>query len=236
MKMNNLLQTIRYLVKSFVAGIVLGFFVILGIVAITDWVYYFTDHQYNTIHPVTSLTVPFEVVAGIFALLIGLVLFIPDFKVALANGISRRTYFLASLPSAGLAAAVFTIINLVVIKVHGLFWPINSISDVFYPHSGWLELLILQFILYFLLILTGRFITLVYYRSSAPVKWVISLAPFVLIALLLVEDARLGGTISRAFDDFVHWLYPRVLPTMFVDSVILSGLLYLLIRRAPLKD
>jgi hypothetical protein len=238
MKMKKTLQTLRYLAKSYSSGIFYGFLVILGTVAVTDLVFYLTDQAYNTVHPVVSLTVPFEVTAGIFTLLIGMVLFIPDFKVALANGVSRKTFLLANLPAAGIAAAAFSIFNLVVMKVHGLFWPVNSISDLSYPQSGWVTFLLVQFTLYFLLIMVGRFISLAYYRSSTPARWAISLAPFVSIALLAVADARSDGRIFEAISQYLLWSlrFPRALLSMLAYSAILYGLVWLLLRRASLKD
>jgi hypothetical protein len=241
MKMKKTLQTFRYLTNRFSMGMVIGFLVILGTVAVTDWAFFLTS-QYSMVNQDLSLTVPFEFVTGIFALLIGLVLFVADFKVALANGISRRTFLIANLPAAGIAAAAFSFFDLIVVELHGLFWPINSFSAILFPVTDRSELLIvqftLQFALYFLLIMTGRFIILAYYRSSPLVKWAISLAPFILFGLVQVADARSGGTISRAISDYLHWSlnFPRAVISMLFYSAVLYGLIYLLIRRAPLKD
>jgi len=236
--MEKTLQTLRYLSKGFAKMTVIGFFSILGGVAITDLVYHLTDSAYNTVHKVVSLTMPFEFIAGIFALLTGLLLFISNFKVALANGIARKTFLLANLPAAGMVAAALAIFNLIVVMVHGLFWPINSISEMFYPFTSWAGILILQFALYFLLIVSGWFITLAYYRSSTPGKWAISLTPFVLFGLLKVANARSGGAIFEAIREYQHesMRMERAPLTFLVYSAILCGLIYLLIRRAPLKD
>lgn len=236
--MKKTLQTLRYLFKSSSMGIVFGFLVILITVAISDLVYFLTDYAYNTVHPVVTLMAPFEVTAGIFALLIGLVLFIATFKVVLANGISRKTFLLANLPAAWIAAAAFSIFNLVVVKVHGLFWPITTIIGWNYPQIGWAELLIFQFALYFLLITAGWFITLAYYRSSVPVKWAISVTPIVLFGLLRVAQARFGYPIFVAIWEYLLWTlsFPRAVFSLLAYSAILCGLVYLLIRRAPLKD
>jgi hypothetical protein len=238
MKMKKILQTLRYLSKSVTGMTVIGFLCILATVAISDLVYFLTDYFYNTVHPVVTLMAPFEVTAGIFALLIGLVLFITTFKVALANGISRKSFLLANIPAAGIPAAAFSIFNLIVVKIHGLFWPINTIIEWNYPQIGWAGLLILQFTLYLLLITAGWFITLAYYRSSVPVKWAISLAPFIFYGLLQIANARTGGTIFQAIMhyQFESMRMDRTPFTLLVYAAILCGLVYLLLRRAPLKD
>lgn len=231
------LPTFRYLMKSLGPWIVIGFFVILCTVAASDLIFYFTE-KYHPLETVVPLTVPFEFSTGVFALLIGLAQFISDFKVGLANGISRKTFHLANLLSAGTWAAAFSIFNFLVAKVHGLFWPIAFSSEVFYPQIGWAEILILQFTLYLLLIMVGRLIALAYYRSSTAGKWAVSLAPFVLLGLYLVGNARSGGELGAAL-----WGYHRLTMgmdlapvTLLVYSAILAGLVYLLFRRAPLKD
>jgi hypothetical protein len=235
--MRKTLQTLRYLAKSFSGVIVLGMIVMLGTVAVTDLVFFLTS-QSSTVNYDLSLTVPFEVTAGIFALIIGLGLFISDFKVGLANGISRKTFLLANLPSALIASAIFSIFILIVEKIHGLFWPIISISEIFYPQIGWAWLLFFQFTLYFLLIMAGRLITLAYYRSSTVGKWAISLAPFILYGILQVADARFAGKVFRAINEYRRSsMALEIAPwTLLVYSVIVFGLVYLLIRRAPLKD
>ncbi|HMN63174.1 MAG TPA: hypothetical protein PJ988_22600, partial [Anaerolinea sp.] len=163
--MNKTLPTFRYLMKSITTAMMIEVVVILGNVAVTDLVFFLTN-KYSLTNEDLSLTVPFEFVTGNFALLLGMVLFISDFKVVLANGVSRKTYWLATLLSAGTAAAAFSMFNLLVMIVHGLFWPIVFITELFYPQIGWAGLFIFQFILYFLLIMLGRLVALAYYRSS----------------------------------------------------------------------
>ncbi len=236
--MKKTFQTLRHLSKGFARMTVIGFLSILVSVAITDLIFHLTD-QYNQAHQVVALTVPFEVTAGVFALLIGLILLIANFKIGLANGISRKTFLLANLPAAVMVAVAFSIFNLLVVLAHGLFWPIIFISDLLYPHTSWIGLLILQFALYFLLIVVGWFITLAYYRSSVPVKWAISLAPIGLYALLRVANARSGGATFTSIGEYLRMSMSspyRAGVSLLAYSAILCILVYLLIRRAPLKD
>jgi len=229
-------QTLRYLTKSLSAGIGIEFLVILGTVAVTDLVYHLTA-QYNLAQPVVSLTVPFELASGLFALLIGMVRFVTDFKVTLANGISRKTYHLANFPAAILVAAALSIFNLVVERVHSLFWPINSYSELVYPRIGWIETIVFPFALYLLMITAGRFIRLAYYRSTTPVKWAISLAPLACYGLLRVVDAHFNGAIFRAIGEYNRWsqVLPRAIAIILAYALIIYALTYLLLRRTPLK-
>ena len=124
--MKKMLQTLKYLYKGYALLIAIGFLSILGSAAITDLIYYLTSGYFkNSPAPQTvRITVPMDAAAAVCALLIGLILFLVNFKVALANGISRRTFLLANFPAAGITAAVFSIFNLAVVQVHGLFWPV----------------------------------------------------------------------------------------------------------------
>jgi hypothetical protein len=236
--MKKTLPTFRYLFKAFLGLTLIGFLITLGNVAFVDLVFYLTDRAYGA-HQVVPLVGPFEVTDGIFVFIISLILFIPHFKVAMANGVSRKTFLLANLPAAAIVAAALSIFNLIVVLIHRLFWPINFISELIYPQTGWAGLLILQFGLYLLLIMTGWFITLAYYRSSVPVKWAISLSPFVLYGLLKVADAHSGGAISTSIGDYFWrsmWGPDRAAVSWLAYAAILCGLVYLLLRRAPLKD
>jgi hypothetical protein len=236
--MKKKLQTFRFLTKSFSSGIIFGLLAILSTVALTDIVYYLTAREL-AVHKVVSLTVPFEVIAGFFALLLSMALFIVNFRMILANGVSRKTFLLANLPAAIIVAAVYAVFNLTVEKVHGLFWPINSISDLVYENINWASFLIFQLSLYFLLIVFGWVITLAYYRSSVPVKWAISISPLVFLIILQQDNAHFSGDITRAIGDYLHATmgtpYSAAL-SMLIYGVVFCGLAYLLLRRAPIKD
>ena len=236
--MTRTLPAFRYLFKAFSRLTLIGFLISLGNLAIVDLVFHLTARAYGA-HQVVPLTAPFEMADGIFVFIVGLILFIPHFKVALANGVSRKTFLLANLPAAILLAAVLSIFNLIVVQVHNLFWPIIFVSELYFPQIHWAGLLILQFGLYLLLIVSGWFITLAYYRSSAPVKWTISLAPFVLYGLLKVVNAWMGEVIFTSVREYIRWSMidpSHVAVPCMAYAAILCGLVYLLLRRAPLKD
>jgi len=236
--MNKTLQTFRYLSKSFMGLTFMGFLVILGNVAIVDLVFFLTN-RYNPVQQVVPLTGPFEVTDGIVIFLVSLIPFIPNLKIAVANGVSRKTFLLANLPVAAIMAGALSIFNLAVVRVHDLFWPIIFLSDLFYPQNSWAGVLVLQFALYFLLIAAGWCVTLAYYRSRVPLKWVISLAPLGLYALLRVANALSGGDTFQSIGAYLRFSLGsplRATLSMLAYAVVLCGVVYLLIRRAPVPD
>jgi hypothetical protein len=234
--MEKILQTMRYLSTGFILMFAIGFGTLLGNVLFTNLIFHITDRA-NIGRAAGPLTVPLEMTASVFALLIGLILFLSNFKVAIANGISRRTFLIANLPVALLAAAALSLLNGIVVLVHGFFWPVVSLTQLFYPQGA--GLLLLQFGLYFLLIAAGWVISLAYYRASIPMRWAISLSPFVLIALLRMINFETGGEVS-SFIRYTLGLTGQPNPYqgaafLFLYAAMLLGATYLLIRRAPLK-
>jgi hypothetical protein len=236
--MKKMLQTLRFVSKGFARVTAIGFLCVLGTVALTNLIFHLTD-RINPVHQVVTLMVPFEVTSGLIALLIGLALFILNFKVVLANGISRKTYILASLLAGLLVAAALSIFNATVVLVHDWFWPILSIGDGIYSQTNLVTSILLQFALYILLIVAGWFINLVFYRSSTPVRWTIAVTPGVLLGLMMVENGNTNGAVFRTIWEYLFLTMGdpyRASASMVVYSAILFGLVYLLIRRAPLKD
>ncbi len=235
--MNKTFQTLRFLSRGFAWVTLVGFLCVLATMATADLVFFLTDRA-NPIHSVVMLTMPFEMTSGTIALIIGLALFVSNFKVILANGVSRKTFLLANLPAAGISAAALALFNLIAVQVHGLFWPNVLISGWLYPQAGVIELFLLQFALYFLLIVAGWFIALAYYRSSVLVRWGITLSPAVGFALLKVINAQTGGATFAAIDRSLRASMASPLSatiSWLAFAVLLCGAVWLLIRRAPLK-
>lgn len=239
--MSKLYPTFRYLLRGFTWMASIAFISILVCVAVTDGVFHLTD-AYDGVLSIpaqTPLTLPSEITAWIFALVTGILLFLINFRVMLVNGVSRKTFLLASLPAAAALAAALAIFNLLVIAIHSLFWPMVLFSQLIYPGISWVSLLLVQFAQNLLFILIGWFISLAYYRSSNPVSWAISLAPFVLFGVYLVANAQTHGAIYAAW--YGYWRATmRSLPSVAILSLLaysaaLYGLVYLLLRRAPLK-
>ena len=235
--MNKTLQTIHYLTKSLKWMMIIGVLVMLGVVVLTDYIFYRTGG-----FDMSKSSVPgtVEMTAGVFSLLIGLLYFRSNFRVALANGISRKTFMLANLPVAGLVALVFAIANQVIVNVHNLIWPISSIRSVLVQSSlNWLWSLLFQFMSNFMLIGLGWFITFIYYRSNTVMKWVISMAACFVFFLPMIAPEFYYMSLAPLMHDFLVWSLhvPLRAPLlMLIFSAILAEFTFLLIYRAPLKD
>jgi hypothetical protein len=237
--MNKTFQTFRFVSRSFAFMTGIGYLCILVSVVATNLIFYLTD-MYDSIltqRTLVSLTAPLDVTAAIFALLTGLVMIITNFKVVLANGVTRKTFWLANLPAALLTALALTVFNQLIVLISGVFLPVQLISDIIYPLDGWFSKMVFQFSSYTFLIVLGWFIALAYYRSSTLMKWVISLVPYFLLRgiIALARSDFPPTQIRMAISHALIGTPARTGLTCLTAAAIIYGLVYLLLRRAPLK-
>lgn len=245
--MNKILPIFKYLLKSSCAVILIGFFNVLFNAVITDWIFFFTARQsgYDWKSANPALTMTFEYTTAIYMFVICLIAFIPGLKIALANGISRRTYFWANLPAICVMSAVFAVWNILVVLAHRPFVQVIQFSEWVYPDTGLASSLLLPFCLSLAAGVLGWLISLAYYRADNTVRWIISLAPFTLLGMLIVLNVNSDG---RLFEGLSHG-YRVIMGTAaqsrnpFIAVLTLScliaviyAIIYLILRRTPLRD
>lgn len=236
--MNKLIPTLRYILHGFRGLTLIAFLSILGNVLAVNLVYQLTARSTGRVE-VVRLTLPVEFTAAIFCIITGAILFLINFQVTIANGVSRKTFLRASLYAAALMSAALALFNILVVLVHNLFWPVQLVSQVVYPGIGWIELALVQFVQNLLGFVLGWVIVLAYYRAGTRMRWVISLAPFVLFGAYLAINAQTGGAAADAVRE-VWRATMRSLPVVAIASLLLLaaaafGLVYLLFRRTPLR-
>lgn len=235
--MNRTNQTIRYLTYSLKWMFLIELLVAVGIVLLTDYIFLQTggsDLSQSAMPGTVRLT------AVVFSILIGFLYIRPNFRVALANGISRKTFILAYLPVAGLVAVVFAITSQLIVGVHNWIWPTPSAFGVFINFKlVWLWSFVAQAALCFLLIMSSWFISFLYYRCNTIMKWVISLLVGLIFCFPIIAPEFYSMSISPTFHDFLMWCLfrpERFIIIMLAFSVLFYEGTYLLIYRAPLKD
>lgn len=240
--MNLTYKTFRYLTRGYTVMTLIAFACILACVAVTDLVFHLTDPYDGVISQPfnTPLTVPTEVTAWLFALVAAIALFVTNFKVMLANGVSRKTYLLASLPAAAAFSLALALINQIVNAIHGIWWPLVLIAENIFRGIGWFSLLLVQVSQYLMVVILGWCIILAFYRANRPVRWALALSVPVLLSLYWVVNLQTRGALGYAIED-VWRAAMRSTPgaailTMLACAALLYGVVYLLLRRAPLKD
>lgn len=217
--------------------IFIGIVVMLFTVALTDFIFYRTGG-----FDMSKSSAPgtIEMTAAVFSFLVGILYFRPHFRVALANGISRKTFMWANLPVAAFVAAVYSLATESIISLHNLFWPITTIgSSIFQGKLNWLWMILVQFALFFMLICLGWFVSFIYYRSNTLMKWVISLIGCFIFFFPMIAPHQYYMSIAPAMKDFLIWCtkgFIRAPLMMLIASAVLYEFTFWLIYRAPLKD
>ena len=239
--MKTITRVTQFLGGSFVPFIGIGVLIMLANVALTNLIYYMTG-GFKLPPEQMGETLSYELLVDIFAVVMGLIIFTRNLKIILANGVSRKTFFLANLPPIALAAAALSASGLLISLAHGLLISTSLVSGLIYGQKP-LRLLVLQFAVYFLLIMLGWLIALAYYRSSPLSKWLISVVPFLLLGVLIDVSISSPESYYRILSFVLsimgmqRFTYNPL--TAALNFFIIAGAIYLfiflLIRKTPLK-
>lgn len=187
-----------------------------------------------------------DVVAIIWIFIMGVLSFSASFKFMLANAVSRKSLFWANILSMVITSATWAVvITLVLSLISKLQLQAIVLYPVFYKDNSILGAIVWFFGIFFLLIVLGWFITMVYYRSSKRMAYAITLAPFILSGLLLIINQETSGKLFDSMSQFYMSAmgFSDSLPNPYIASfsmlllaLIICAFNYLLIRRAQIKD
>ena len=211
---------------------------------------------------ITSLIVPVNLSDGtfggmdsipqVFLFVAGIVTFTPNLKLALANGISRKTEFTTTLLSAGTVSVIYMILNIGICLLFGTIFAYQDGFATTFPGFTFANgaqyhlLKILYDILgNFTSFIGGYFIGALYYRMSKPLKILVSVG----VPVLLFVGAPIASIsflryawFLRLVDAVVSILttisgnpYYTILTSVLI-ILILGVFSFLLIRKAPIKE
>jgi len=180
-----------------------------------------------------------------YLIILGMVIFTPSFKYLLSQGISRKRFFIVMTLNIILLAVIFSLLSgifyMITLKVANVW----MIYELIYNDRSISGILVWEFAALLFLGMLGWFIRLVYYVSSRNTKLVVSIAPFVLVSLLILFNAFVDGAIGRALWEFLKMVMglSSVSPNPYIGmacllaaAVILGGPVFLLLRRAQIND
>ena len=184
-----------------------------------------------------------ESAALIFLFVCGLNSFKESFKFTSANGVSRKRYFRESLIAMAGIAALATLVETGLRLISQVFTRHEMLYNMLYESNSIIAVVAWTFALFFCVSLLGWLINLIYYRSSALLKIVVSLSPVYVTILLIWLNKLIGGSVFIAIGNFIsfYWgitdsnSYVAVL-NLLATSVFFCGLIFLLMRRAPVKE
>ncbi|MEI8215991.1 MAG: hypothetical protein WCF96_02725 [Eubacteriales bacterium] len=192
-----------------------------------------------------------EMASSIFIFVVGLNSFRQNFLFSLANGVSRKTQFIAFIASISTAACIMAIIDRIYSLVFSNFILYGSLFQQIYYRGGFnltLNSAIMSFVwsvvFYISAAMFGYMICLIYYRSGRIMKLVVSILPPVLVFIALPYLAMLNTDLSLKVLKFagqIFGVYPQSFPinavfTFLIISLILSFFSFLLMRRAQIKQ
>jgi hypothetical protein len=186
-----------------------------------------------------------DFIAMAWILIMGLIFFSPSFKYTLSQGVSRKTFFLAGSLSVVMIAAILAVLVVIFYVINLKVANVWMVFELIYRDQGLLGLVVWEFAVLLFWGVLGWFIRLVYYASNRNTKFIVSIAPFVLGALLVLFNALADGGIGRAVLEFLKTVMglsyvspnPYIgMASMLVAAVILSGSIFLLLRRAQIND
>lgn len=224
-------------------AIIAGVFILLSITFVS-----------MTSHGGTGSVGGVEMASVIFLFIVGLNSFKQNFLFLSSNGIARKTQFigfiLAAIPVACAMAAIDTIISAVlssVIDYNSMFYQIYNGMDITRNSAVYIVVcMIWSAALYMSFVTLGYLITILYYRMSKPLKVVVSVGiPVMFIIIIPTLDALWfkGGITRSVFDLFIllaglksganAWISVAAL---LVETVVFTGLAYILSRRTVIKE
>lgn len=179
---------------------------------------------------------------AIFLFVLGLNLFKTSFKFLSANGVTRRRFFRENTLAIMIIAALLTIIDTIMGATFKLLGHYQPLYEQIYGNITLLNGIVWAFAYYLTAIMLGWFITMLYYRSSSLLKIVISISPAIVFIGLTYLNRIWGHVFSTIGQFFIKFWSINNLNSyvaarnLLLFTVLLGGLVFLLMRRAPVKD
>lgn len=202
-----------------------------------------------------------EISTVIFMFITGIAIFKESFYFSQSNNISRKTYFkgtmLAIVPTAAIASGIDIIIN----RIYNVFATCPNIYDMGFTNFRDLDMIgikntwvqnndiltlfntfLFQFTIYIMIFIVGLTIALIYYKCNKLMKTVVSVLPVIFIILI----SSLTAIFPEVFNNIVLLINNMLgistrnphapMATFMGIAIILSGVIYLLIKKTVIKE
>ena len=181
-----------------------------------------------------------EFASAIFIFISGLNCFKANFLFMQLFNVTRRSFYVATLSSLATIAAVMTIIDAFLKNIYLVFIPYRyqSLYSIAFGQDRLVPSLVWEFAMLLMFASLGWFITMLFYRSSKPLKIAIALSP---VYLSLLSNFIPTSVVIRLGSMFQYLIGPGS-GTPWINSagmtlatIIILGLNFLLLRRAPVR-
>jgi hypothetical protein len=237
--MNNTLKVSKYLFQDFKKAMQIFYAIIFAIAILLVMLNMRIIDQGTT----RANFGGFGFAAVIFLFISGLNCFTINFKFLQANNISRKRFYYANILTLTSVSAFMALIDTVMTQVLKSVLPYNSLFEQLYKGDFFFADFMWSFALFILNASMGWCIIMLYYKCNKLLRTVISLAPILIIILLIMLNNVVMGAIGEAIIEFLTVAlgfsnnnpYMAVL-SFFIATAGVFGLCYLLIRRMPIKE
>lgn len=236
---NSLLQTYKFQAKNSLSGtaIIYGFLTLLLII-------------FMAIPASGKNSGGFDSIAMIYFFVIGISSYVKEFHLGLANGVTRRTFFLSTILTAGTLAVVGTILNVIFYFLFSLTNANYSAIPAYYNDisdgkvSMFLTLGLLPFTMIFSFILLGYFITSLLHKfpNWAKAATISGCAILPLVLTIFIESfagenfIKLLQKISEFFIENIVFIPQNLSLFFIVFAGIFAGLFFLCLRKTKIKS
>ncbi len=234
--MNTSLKVAKYQLMDFKKSVLVYYSVVIALLLVIPFM----------LNQINGTTINFNGGGGsaIMVFVIGLNSFKSSFKFMQANNISRKKFFMGNIISLVTLCGIMASIDYLLGTVLNSLTPYESIFHQIYLQNRFLDKLLWSFTILTLFAVIGWTINMFYYRSNKYMKIMISIAPVFLIMFISYLNRFTDGELIRSISRFLlsafgvsGVLNPYMAVLSFIVATVgISGLIYLLIYKAPIKD
>lgn len=234
--MNNIIKVSRFLLYTFVSQTIICFSIIILNIVLSIAV--------TQVKQVDGSVGSVDSIAIIWAFILGLTNLKYSLKFMLTCGISRKMYFISMSITILITSIVWAALSVLFSKIGILLASVNIIYEVIYRNSSIGGALVWNFGIILFMLALGTLITLIYYRSGKKMKLLVTAVPFVLYGILIFFNFVLNGVLFKELGAFFIKImgFSSTVPNPYISalsfiilSIIFSGGIYLLLRKAPYK-
>ncbi|MBB6716470.1 hypothetical protein [Clostridium gasigenes] len=244
----------KYNLDSVKKGMIIYYSIFISVLIVTS-----SLHKYYGDVNIVSSGVELSTV--IFLFVTGLNFFTESFYFSQSNNISRKTYFKGTILSIFQITAIASLLDIIINRIYNIFIKCPTMYDMSFTKFRDLEALgtkniwvqnndivtllnsfLFQFSICIMVFTLGLTIVLIYYRCNKLMKTVVSIGAVMSVVVLeILADAfpKLFSEIGVFIQNILGWNTRNpyaAIGTFIVMFIILIGFIYLLVKKAIIKE
>ncbi len=185
----------------------------------------------------------FGISTNVLLLIIGLNAFKSNFMFTQANNIPRKKFYMAFILSTLTLSAILAVFETLTNNILPYFIPTIGLMDEIYHTTNIIADFLWSFSIFCLSLSIGWLIALIYYRSSKPIKIIVSFAPVFVILLFVMFNQYTNGLVFNRVGQVGRFIFSLDTLNPFLAAIHLFFLMilvfllsYPLIAKAIIKE